>query len=102
MLRRHRISRIEDRKHKSADRSFSLSGLWIYESRSEWKGKVPMPIITKDRQLFTYAGLWDTWRDQEANDLCTFTIIITNADELLRPIYHRMPVIIDSLAVETA
>jgi len=30
------------------------------------RGKVPMPIVTKDRQLFTYAGLWDMWRDQEA------------------------------------
>jgi len=57
-----------------------------------------MPIVTNDRQLFTYAGLWDMWRDQEGNDLYTFTIITTTANELLRPLHHRMPVIIDSLA----
>jgi putative SOS response-associated peptidase YedK len=45
----------------------------------------------KDRQLFTFAGLWDMWRDQEGDDLYTFTIITTNANALLGPIHHRMP-----------
>jgi putative SOS response-associated peptidase YedK len=51
----------------------------------------------KDRQLFTFAGLWDMWRDQEGDALYTFTIITTNANALLRPIHDRMPVIIDRL-----
>jgi putative SOS response-associated peptidase YedK len=88
----------EDRKHKIADRSFSYPAYGFYESRREGKGKVSMPIVTQDHQLFTYAGLWDMWRDQEGSDLYTFTIITTNANELLRPIDHRKPVIIDSLA----
>jgi len=58
-----------------------------------------MRIVMKDRQLFTFAGLWDVWRgDPEAGELYTFTIITTNANALLRPIHHRMPVIIDRLS----
>ena len=59
-----------------------------------------MRIVMKDRQPFTFAGLWDLWRgDPEAGELYTFTIIITtHANSLLRPIHHRMPVIIDKRA----
>jgi putative SOS response-associated peptidase YedK len=46
-----------------------------------------MRIVMKDRQLFTFAGLWDVWRgDPEGGELYTFTIITTNANALLRPI----------------
>jgi putative SOS response-associated peptidase YedK len=74
----------------------------FYEWRTERKGKVPMRIVMKDRQLLTFAGLWDVWRgDPEDGELYTFTIITTNANALLRPIHNRMPVIIDDLAGRT-
>jgi putative SOS response-associated peptidase YedK len=38
------------------------------------------------------------WRKQEGGELYTFTIITTEANALLRPIHHRMPVIMDDLA----
>jgi hypothetical protein len=42
----------------------------FYEWRRDGKGKVPMRIVMKDRQLFTFAGLWDVWRgDLEAGEL---------------------------------
>jgi putative SOS response-associated peptidase YedK len=75
------------------------TGWDLYEWRREGKGKVPMRIAMKDRQLFTFAGLWDVWRgDPDGGELYTFTIITTNANALLRPIHNRMPVIIDRLA----
>jgi putative SOS response-associated peptidase YedK len=74
----------------------------FYEWRREGNGKVPMRIVMKDRQLFTFAGLWDVWRgDPEVGELYTFTIITTNANALLRPIHNRMPVIIDRLGAAT-
>ena len=64
----------------------------FYEWRREGKSKVPLRIVMKDRQLFTFAGLWDVWRgDPEAGELYTFTIITTDANALLRPIHNRMP-----------
>ena len=74
----------------------------FYEWRREGKGKVPMRVVMKDRQLFTFAGLWDVWRsDPEGGELYTFTIITTNANALLRVIHNRMPVIIDNLGGRT-
>jgi putative SOS response-associated peptidase YedK len=50
------------------------------------------------RSPMALAGLWDRWRDPEAtNDapwLETFTIVTTEANEVMAPIHNRMPVII--------
>lgn len=42
-----------------------------------------------------FAGLWDAWKDP-ANDkwLQTYTIITTEANELLADVHDRMPVIL--------
>ncbi|TVP54764.1 MAG: SOS response-associated peptidase [Gemmatimonadales bacterium] len=58
-------------------------------------GKVPYWIHRPDRVPFTFAGLSDEWRSPEGEILASFTILTTEADETLRPIHHRMPVVID-------
>jgi putative SOS response-associated peptidase YedK len=70
----------------------------FYEWRREGKRKIPMHIVRKDRQPFTFAGLWDKRRELERGELYSFTIITTEANALLRPIHDRMPVIMDDLA----
>ena len=60
-----------------------------------------------DGEVMTVAGLWTTWADpnQKQSDptkssvLKTCTIITTEANEALRPIHHRMPVILERDAV---
>jgi len=43
-----------------------------------------------------FAGLWSRWRDIETDeDVLSATIIVTNANETLRPIHDRMPVILE-------
>jgi len=44
--------------------------------------------------LFGFAGLYDIWYDSNGNKLKTYTIITTEANELLIPIHDRMPVIL--------
>ena len=66
----------------------------FYEWRREAKGKVPMRFILKSREPFAFAGLWDRWRNPEGAELRTFTIITTAANELMRPVHDRMPVIL--------
>lgn len=53
-------------------------------------------IFTEDRSLFFMAGLWDRWRPEGRDDasLFTFTILTTDANELVSPIHDRMPVIL--------
>ena len=39
------------------------------------------------------AGLWSTWQSPEGNDVDSFTIITTEANEIVKPIHDRMPLI---------
>lgn len=72
----------------------------FFEWRREGKGKVPVRVRLKDHRPFTFAGLWDMWRDSEGGDLYSFTIITTDANKLLRAIHNRMPVILEPLAAK--
>ncbi len=40
------------------------------------------------------AGLWEVWRSSEGERLESCTIIVTDANELMKPIHDRMPVIL--------
>ena len=58
--------------------------------------KHPMCIRMKDEKPFMMAGLFSVWKSEDgARELATFTIITTQANELLEPIHHRMPVILE-------
>lgn len=53
-----------------------------------------MHIVLTSREPFGFAGLWDTWTAPEGEAIRTCTIITTEANELLKPIHDRMPVIL--------
>lgn len=57
------------------------------------KTKQPHFIRMKNEEPFLFAGLWERWKNED-NDLQTFTIITTEANELMAPIHQRMPVIL--------
>jgi putative SOS response-associated peptidase YedK len=49
----------------------------------------------KDGRPFTFAGLWENWRDPESAEwLRTCTIITGEPNELVAQIHPRMPVIL--------
>ncbi|MDX1484411.1 MAG: SOS response-associated peptidase [Alphaproteobacteria bacterium] len=64
----------------------------------EWKqtgnGKQPFYITLKSGEPFVFAGLWDHWISPEGEDLTSFTIIVTDANDTVSPIHDRMPVIL--------
>lgn len=65
----------------------------------EWKKvegkKQPYFIRMTNEAPFAFAGLWDQWNDPEKNTIESCTIITTDANELVRPLHDRMPVILD-------
>ena len=58
------------------------------------KQKRPMRIVLKSGEPFAFAGLWETWKDPEGEMVKSCTIITTAANDFLRPIHDRMPVIL--------
>jgi putative SOS response-associated peptidase YedK len=44
------------------------------------------------------AGLYNNWTSPEGEEVCTCTIITTDANEILAPIHPRMPVILPEIA----
>ena len=66
----------------------------FYEWRRNSAGRQPMRIALASGEPFAFAGLWDTWRDPAGEPVNSCAIITTEANELLRPIHDRMPVIL--------
>jgi len=65
----------------------------------EWKKldsktKQPFAFGMADGAPFAFAGLWDAWKDREGNWLQSFSIITTEANELMSEVHTRMPVIL--------
>ena len=68
----------------------------FYEwARIDAKTKKPFAIALKSGEPYAFAGLWERWRPKEGEALETFTILTTDANEVLQPIHNRMPVILE-------
>jgi putative SOS response-associated peptidase YedK len=75
----------------------------------EWKreegqggklSKTPFWIHRRDRELFTFAGLWERWEPEGSPPVHTFTILTTEAAPGIAHIHPRMPVILHPRARE--
>ena len=66
----------------------------FYEWRRGGTSRLPVRVTLASGEPFAFAGLWETWRDTNGDLVGSCTIITTQANELLRPIHHRMPVIL--------
>jgi putative SOS response-associated peptidase YedK len=68
----------------------------FYEWRKEGNGKIPMRFILKSGEPFTFAGLWDSWKQPDGTSLRTYTIVTTESNDVLRPIHDRMPAMLSN------
>ena len=66
----------------------------FYEWQRVRNARRPMRIVMTSGEPFAFAGLWDLWRDPAGDMVRSCTIITTEANELLRPVHNRMPVIL--------
>ena len=56
--------------------------------------KTPYFFGLKGGAPFAFAGLWTVWHAGREDELRSFTIITTSANELMAPVHDRMPVIL--------
>ena len=68
----------------------------FYEWLKTADGKVPHWIYPTQAPLFAFAGLWEIWTDPGGGEHWTGTIITTEANQTMKPLHHRMPVILQS------
>jgi putative SOS response-associated peptidase YedK len=70
-------------------------GFYEWQAVPGEKVKQPFFIGVRDVPVFAFAGLWEQWTAPEGNVLQTCTIVTTEANELMRRVHTRMPVILD-------
>jgi putative SOS response-associated peptidase YedK len=68
-------------------------GFYEWEKRLGGK-KQPYVISLKNQEIFSFAGLWDVWKNPEGKVIHSFTIITTEPNSLMKNIHERMPVIL--------
>jgi len=73
----------------------------FYEWTPVGRRKQPVYIALKRQELFAFAGLWEAWTSPEGEEIRSCTIITTEANDLLKPIHDRMPVILRQEAEAT-
>ena len=66
----------------------------FYECQKIGKEKQPMRFVLPDRDIFFFAGLWESWRKSETETVDSFTIITTAANNTVTPVHDRMPFIV--------
>jgi putative SOS response-associated peptidase YedK len=65
----------------------------FYEWKATPQGKIPYRFTLKDGNLFSFAGLFDSWQ-HEGKALTTFTIVTVEPNELVKEVHSRMPAIL--------
>jgi putative SOS response-associated peptidase YedK len=65
----------------------------FYEWQNVGGEKRPAYIRLKSGKPFGFAGLYELWNSPEGEEVTSCSIITTEANELMKPIHERMPVI---------
>ena len=67
----------------------------FYEWKKGPKGqKLPFRIITTNVEIFTIAGIWETWKSPDGELIKSFSLLTQKANALVNDIHDRMPAIL--------
>ena len=67
---------------------------WKKFMTDEKERKQPFYIHPTQEEIFSFAGVWEAWKDSENNIWKTYSIITTEPNEEMSSIHDRMPVIL--------
>jgi putative SOS response-associated peptidase YedK len=66
----------------------------FYEWQKTGARKQPFFFRMRDERPFGFAGLWERWEGDGGQIINSCAILTTDANEVLRPVHDRMPVIL--------
>jgi len=67
----------------------------FYEWQRRGRERIPRYFRLRDGAPMSLAGVWERWRSPEGETLESCTILTTAANDLVRPLHERMPVLLD-------
>ncbi len=67
----------------------------FYEWKKEGNKKTPFRFIQPGAGVFAFAGIWEEWRGEGDELLQTVSILTKDANESVRAVHNRMPVILN-------
>lgn len=70
------------------------SGFYEWKAVPGQRSKQPFYISMRDGNPMAFAGLWERSRGPDGEPLDTCTIVTTEANAVLAPIHHRMPLVL--------
>ena len=73
----------------------------FYEWKKQDDGKQPYLIRMSQDPVFAFAGLWERWKSPDDQPLETCTILTTEANEVMKSLHHRIPVILHPKSYDT-
>ncbi len=68
----------------------------FYEWRKTGTGMASMPyrIMMHNGAILVFAGIWDVWKNEQGEDIHSFSIITTRPNAEMSTVHNRMPVIL--------
>lgn len=69
-------------------------GFYEWQKQPGTKRKRPHYIRFSDGRPFAFAGLWEHWSSPDGSELESCTVLTTEANEVMKPLHDRMPVIL--------
>ena len=59
------------------------------------KGKTPFRIFLPGQAVFSMAGLWEEWKDEQSQLIRSFSIVTVEPNAMMAKIHNRMPLILE-------
>ncbi|HKL75419.1 MAG TPA: SOS response-associated peptidase [Halanaerobiales bacterium] len=81
-------------KKSFKDKRCLIPATSFFEWKKIAKNNIKHEIYLKNQKIFSFAGIYDQFRDKDDNLITCYTIITTNANEKINNIHNRMPVIL--------
>ena len=67
---------------------------WKPQPAGSKEPKQPYYFRPKQTDLFSFAGIWSSWKDVEGKEFKTYSIITTSPNKEASSVHNRMPVIL--------
>lgn len=66
----------------------------FYEWKKTKDGKTPYFIELPTKEMYAFAGIWNSWKDKQGNEFNAYSIMTSDPNAEMKTVHDRMPVIL--------